>query len=391
MYLVRTLKVRQVLKVLQDQSKGAAKRALAKWRFQVRQCFPFYNHKTQKEYISIENLMNRVNYRIQGITGKRGRLYFHELFVLLDSMCWTLERLMSNSKRQAFRFMRVLYEMEQTVVNNQQALLIRTLNVNVLFFRRHFGSVDPSRNVDLGPRAIVSILENSRKIRERRDKTVSHGDVPYSERFLDKLKVHKDKQRDADILLRGVWSGPDPFFRLRDFVMVKLLQRQYIKWMNIIILKLRFHRNLTLMTDHRRHEIESHNNSFRRTWARLFLTNMMRDKLEKICMDVMIAFEINKKMRILDASKTAVIQPRAAPMQLQVMPNVPDYEESIKEAFKRKLTEVKKVFAKHFLMTILRPGVDPKSIKRDLNALIVDTVYYMTCGVIQDVNNAFQK
>ena len=81
-------------------------------------------------------------------------------------------------------------------------------------FRDHFGRMDPTRVVDLGPRAIVSILENSKDIRERHNLKIGHHHDKYSDKFFDKMKIHKNKLRDSDILLKGVWAEPVPFFRL---------------------------------------------------------------------------------------------------------------------------------------------------------------------------------
>ena len=156
--------------------------------------------------------------------------------------------------------------------------------------------------------------------------------------------------------------------------------------MNVVILKLRFYNNLQNMTVVRKNEIELGNNKFRRTWARLFLANRMRDKIEKICLDVMISFEINKKIKILDNTKPPIVVHNPVYRQLNVLNQMPDYDELIKETFRRKLAEVKKSFAKHFILTILRPNITSKNIKKDLNSLIVDTIFHLTCGVIQEVN-----
>lgn len=394
--LKKTLKVRGLMKLATDQFKRMVRSTLFVWRFQVAQGFHFPKTKLKKAQLSAEaekeivrRVIDRVNSKIEIVAKKKQAFGIHEFYVLLDKLSWLIHIKFTQQYKQVWRRFRVLDETEKCVVRNNQSMLIRTLSLNLVYFNQMFGK-DGAR-VDLPPRNILSIMEGSARIREKQIRQTGPlaGLTTYYEKFLEKAAHDKDKDRDAHILIRGIWATPDPVFRLRDFFMVKLLQRNYIKWTSVIFMKLKFNRNLSIMIDQRRDELEKDNNKFRKTWSRLLLVNAINDKLEILTLKSLLAFECFRKKQAIDKlgriTTVGLGSSSSRENYIRTSENV-DAEEVLKESFKKRHAEARKNFPKHVLLTILRPGVASKEIQQDLTKLLIDTMYFITCGAARDVN-----
>ena len=383
-HLLKFMRIRKVFRSMSDRYKNHARNALSKWSFQTKQGFPFYRLAHQSQFM-MEDFFEKVNVRIEKYTKKRSQFHYHQLFLLLEQFCCTLQNRFYSNTRWSIRKMKVLFEAEQKVIDIQQPLLIRTLSVNLPYFKQVFHS--SLKNVELTPGAIVSVMDGNRKLLERKKKRPGEsGESTYYDMFLDKITQEKDRQRDAHYLVKGIWATTGPFFKLREYAMVKLLYRNYIKWVSICYTKLKFNRDLSNMVTKRRAELEVDNTNFRRIWSRLMLVTMIAIKTEVICNNVMIAFEANKMKKLLgtDEVKTKPSQLAENLLKLQALP---DYEEVIRETFRKRLNEVKRTFAKNFLLTILRPGIKPKEIRKDLITIIIDSMHYMVYGTIEAANN----
>ena len=397
LYLNKTLKVRGLMKLATEQFKRMLRSMLYVWRFQVAQGFHFRKSKMKKSELTAETekeivkrVIERVNTKIELVAKKKQAFGVHEFYLLLDKLAWNIQLKFNQRYKIAWRRFRVLDETEKCVVRNNQSMLIRTLSLNLVYFNHMFGKDGAA--VDLPPRNILSIMEGSARIREKQMRQTAPlvGLTTYYEKFLEKAAYDKDKDRDAHILIRGIWSTPDPVFRLRDFFMVKLFQRNYIKWMNIIFMKLKFHKNLTIMIENRKEELEKDNNKFRKTWSRLLLVNAINDKLEILSLKSLLAFECFRKKQAIDklgriGNNIALGSSSSRENFLRTSDAV-DAEEVLRESFKKRHAEARKNFPKHVLLTILRPGVPSKEIQADLTKLLIDTIFFITCGAARDVN-----
>lgn len=383
-HLLKYMRIRKVFKSMSERYKNHARSAVSKWAFQTKQGFPFYRLPQQNQFM-MEKFLDRVNGRIQKFTKKRSQFHYHQLYLLLEQLCCSLQDRFYSNLRWSVRKMKVLYQAEQKVIDIQQPLLIRTLSVNLPYFKQVFNS--SLKNVELTPGVIVSVMDGSRRLLDRKKKKPSEpGEVTYYDLFLDKITQEKDRQRDAHYLVKGIWATRGPFFKLREYAMVKLLYRNYIKWVSICYTKLKFNRDLSNMVTKRRAELEVDNTNFRRIWSRLMLVTMIAIKAEVICNNVMIAFEANKMKKLLGADDIKS-KPSQLAENLLKLQALPDYEEVIRETFRKRLNEVKRGFAKNFLLTILRPGIKPKEIRKDLVAIIIDSMHYMVYGTIEAANS----
>jgi hypothetical protein len=397
MHLKKTLKVRGLMKLATEQFKRMVRSSLYVWKFQVDQGFQFPKLRKKKAELStriekdiVKRVIDRVNLKILEVSKKKQSFSIHEFYVLLDKLAWMIQQKFTQQFRTVWRRFRVLTETERCVVQNNQSILIRTLSLNLVLFNKMFGK--DGERVDLPPRTILSIMEGSARIREKQMKVgyLEAGNKNYYDRFLEKAAHYDFKDRDAHVLIRGIWATPDPVFRLRDFYMVKLFQRNYIKWMNIIFFKLKFHKNLTIMIEKRRNELETDNNKFRKTWSRLLLVNSINDKLEILCLKSLLAFESFRKKQAIDklgkiGNNIAQASSTSRELFLRTSDAV-DAEEVLRESFKKRHAEARKNFPKHVLLTILRPGIASKQIQSDLTKLLIDTMYFITCGAARDVN-----
>ena len=383
-HLTKFMRFRAVFRLMGHKYKLLAKNCLAKWSFQVKHGFPFYSN-TIAESWNTHDFLKRVNKRIEKFTKRRGNFHYHQFYQLLEQLVMSIEVRLENLKRISIRKMKVLYETEQKVLDIQQPLMIRTLSINLPYFKQVFHS--DLKRLEMTPGAIINVMEGSRRIRDRKRKINVEGTEPkYYDLFLDKMLYEKDKPRDAHYLVKGIWASQGPFFKLREYAMVKLLYRKYMKWVSICYTKLKFNRDLSNMISKRRKEMEVDNNHFRKVWARLMLVTMIISKTESICNNVMISFEANKMKKLLD-NDVVDSKPTKLNESIRELQSLPDYEDLIRDTFKQRLGEVKKSFSKSFLLTILRPGVTHKVIRKDLTNLIIDTMYFMVYGTVDAAYN----
>lgn len=377
-YLQRTVKFRYLVKLSKDRYMKMIRDTFYVWYFQCKQGFPFYN-KTQKVQLQLVNTIEKIREKEQRRRNQRVTFHVHEIYFGLERLVMPLESKLTVLKCSVLRQFKCLYEIERIVINSQQSVMVRTLSVNMELYFHYFSKMRPGRK-DLGPIELLNIMEHSYSKKGVR----VFGETDYLDKFLTRMEVSKTRIRDSDILVTGIWATPNPLFRLREYIFVKLVQRTYIKWINVTMLKLRFNKQLAELKDRERREMELKNTTFRKTWARIFLAYSIISKVELISGDVLIAYEFAKKKMEIDNSK---LDSPSSMYQKQInqIQDIPDYEELIRESFKKRLAESKKLFAKKFLGIILNPSEKPKDVKRELTSLLIDTLYYVTCGALRSV------
>ena len=378
-YLQRTIKIRYLIKLSNDRYFKKIKDFFFVWYFQTKQAFPFYSNK-QPGRVKLMNLLEKIISKEQEKTNKRKPYYIHELYLNMEKIALPLEKKFSALKIMALRQFKCLYDIEQIVIKSQQSIMVRTLSINMELYFNSFKKGSSKR--DIGPRELLNIMEHAYIKKDIR----LNQETDYLEKFFTKMELSKTRVRDSDILVTGIWASANPLFRLREYIFVKMIQRTYIKWTNVSLLKLRFNRQLGDLKDQQRNKLEGKNNKFRKTWARIFISYYLQSKVEKISSDVLIAYEYTKKKRDIDNTKADAL-PNLYQKQLMQLQEIPDYEEVIKESFKKRLADMKKLFAKKFLSIILKPGEKSKEVKKELISLLVDTLFYVTCGTLQSVNN----
>ena len=394
-YAQRSLKCRHILRLMQDKARHRAKRAIDIWRFQVKQGMLYNKMKRETQRSSIEvmeSFLMRVNRRIKRTTGKCSSFHYHELFLLIDRLCWMVQLKLNGNMKMVMRQFKVLFEVERLVIQSNKPLFIRTISVNAQEFRRRFPS--SSSNAFLSPATLVKIFEGSRKIKERKainsiDAPHSRSHVNYYENFLEKMRFDKSRVSDSEILTTGIWAANNPFLRLREFLMIKLFSRAYVKWMRLAFHKFRFNKYFTDLTRQRRVEIRTTNKDFQKTWSRMLIMRVITDKIEQLSLKTIIAFEAQKKKHSIDTQyfdSSLLAKSEIIADQIFKIQQIGEFEDHLRDVFKKKLQEVKKTFAKHYLVTILRPGVNVKVVHEDVMNLIIDTIYYVTCGTINDIN-----
>lgn len=379
-YIMRTVKFRYLIKLSKDRYLKRIKDAFYLWYFQTKQGFPFY-HKQQQDKLDILERIQKIKAILEKKTTKKSQFHFHELYLTIEKLVTPVEREFMGNKSQVMRQFKCLFQIEQIVIRSQQSILIRTLSVNMELYFNSFRKGQSTFKKDIGPRELLNIMEDAYV---KKSIKMNH-EADYLEKFYTKLEIAKTRVRDSEILVTGIWASPNPLFRLREYIFVKLVQRTYIKWINVALIKLRFNKHLLELKHRERTRMEQKNTSFKKTWGRIFLAYSLLSKIEKINSDVLISYEFLKKKQEIDNTK-AEIPPNLYQKQLMQIQEVPDYEEMIRESFKKRLAETKKVFAKRFLSVILKPGDKTKEVKKELMSLLVDTLYYVTCGTLQSVN-----
>jgi len=388
--LAKSLKCRLIIKLLQDKIRDHARRSLDLWRFQVKQNFPFYS-KDNTERMRMEKVLSRMSKLATFAMKKQTSFHYQALYLLLDRTISVQEAKLRREKMLVFRSFKILYYIERSVVEYRQPLLIRNLNMNRDRYKRAI--VEEGESGDIKPREIVSIMDNNRLIRERREMGISYRpEIDQSEmwrvyynKFLDKRQTETNRVSDAVALVSGMWALNKPFFCLRDYVMVKLMQRFYIKWSNSVYHRLKFNKDLINATMAKRRQLEQINNKFRHTWSRIMLRFMIREKIQRICETITVSFETTRKRLIIE-NNNPEDKPSGLHNQILKVEENENFEDLIRASFRLRVLEVKKTFSKHFLLTVMRPDVDHRIIKRDLIGLLIDTMYYITCGTLQDAH-----
>lgn len=379
-FIKKTIRCRYLLKVARDRQLRKVKSAFFVWNFQTKQGFPFLKDNHQKEK-RLQDILAKINAYQEKVKEKPSFFHVHELCLALETINRPLERLFENLKNQTLRKMKCMFQIERMVILSKQSILIRTLSVNLDLFSQRLKRKGSSFRAEIGPKELSSILEHVYK-RE----TFNLEEQPnYIDKFKNKMALVKDRPRDAQILMTGIWANMNPLFRLREYIFVKLVQRTYIKWISVAVLKLRFNKKLAELKDGKKVLIEEKNNKFRKIWARMFLAFCIKSKLEKISGDTLIAFEYFKKKREIVPPVETKIQ--AFDKKLLKIHEIPDYEETLRDSFKRNLKDAMKTFAKKFLYIILKPGGRPKDIKKELVNHLVDSLHSVTCGTLQSLNN----
>lgn len=381
-FVQKTIKCRYLLKLVNDRQMKKVKDAFYIWSFQTKQSFPFFNKKSSVENV-LQALIVKIRNRQTLTRGKRSYFNVHEICYNLDSICRPIELLFESLKNHTLRRMKCLFKIERMVMLSQQSLLIRTLSVNLDLFTQRLRRKKSTFHSEIGPKELLSMLEHVYK----KEAFVREELPNYIDKFKNKIALVKDRPRDAQILMTGIWATVNPLFRLREYIFVKLLQRTYIKWISVAVLKLRFNKHLSELKNHQRNEMEIENNLLRKTWAGMFLAFCIKSKVEKISFDTLIAFEYAKKKTEIESNKIESNECNTFNKQLVRINEIPDYEEHLKDAFRRNLAKAKKQFSKKFLYIILKPGGKPKDIKKELVNHLVDSLYNVTWGTLHSLNN----
>lgn len=377
----KSIHLHKIVRFLQDRLKWRARNSIAIWRFQIDQGFPMYIREKQPVEHSLCQKMMKM-------TEIRKRKYcvpfvvnYQQLTITLSNFTDMLEKKLSSSKRSSFRRFKVLMNLEKTVIDRKQPLLIRNLSVNVPFFNHFYGGA--KSKMEYSPHNVVRVINGRHEVYNHQPIRQVSADH-YFYKFMDKMKLtSRTRVTDSQILMTGIWSRKDPFFRLRDLVLIKLLQRRYVKMNYVVLTKLKFHRLLSNTIVKRQTEVQEENRRFRLIWSRMLFNNLIVDKTVQISDRVMVYLEVNKRKAQLLKEKTTIRNPDLLKTKLKAIAGH-DSQDFLKDIFKKKLNEVRKTFAKNFLVIILRTNTPKQTIKKDLELLLIDTIHYLTCGTMEE-------
>lgn len=382
-YVQKTLKCRYLFKLVADRQVKRAKDAFHLWHFLTVQGLPFYHDLSPGER-RLQAVIHKIKAAIEANLGHRVAFGVADLYETLEVITAAPQRALDRSKNAAIRRMRCLFEVEKTVVQSQQGLLVRTISVNLELYNKILGrSSRSSLNTDIGPKELLSLLEHAYQQPEFKLPEAA----TYGERYRDRLQCMRGKPRDSELLVTGMWASGRPLFHLREYIFVKLLQRTYIKWMSVAVLKLRFNKHLGQLKDEQRAKLERRNNRLRKTWARIILAFVIQAKVQKISSDTLIAFEFAKKAAEMQ-TKQPELELMAVGHKAISLADQPEYEDYLREAFRKQLQEVKRSFASKFMFIMLRPDSKAKDVRRDLANHLMDALFQTTCGALSSVNNS---
>lgn len=390
----RNIMMRNVLKTFQEKEKNLAKVCIDKWKFQVDYGFPFHRNRNK---LYIERLLYKMNYKIKKIglilenLGRREHVVFthHHLYLAVDRICEPIETAFSNAKRKCIRKMKVLYETELCVIEQKQKLMLRTLSVNVPFFKENYGKQYQGVDALVTPMSILTIMQGSKDLKDTREYISKNGllkptNPNYYARYLNKSFIDSNRKTDSRVLVTGIWATRCPFFRLREFTFIKLLQRNYLKWTGAVLSKLKFHKYILDLTNLHKSQISSQNLRFRKVWSRFMLSKMLEQRVETVCSKVLFAIECKRCIASMQGMgrNGSFIEGEigGGGGQGRGMGGVPMTEENIdqlKISLSRRLKEIKRLFPKSVLLIILDTSLTSKEIFDQINRLIIESVFYV--------------
>ena len=389
-YIYKTRKIVKLMEGYLKHKRDQASRCFNYWAFQTKMKFPFYLKNSHA--FKFTKLVNNENKRkaLEGARpfGSTKAATTFDILIKVNDLRECIDKKFKDQKRMFFWSLRIFFEMEDIILNSKQAMLVRNIRLNEHNFYGNRKSF--RRHYEVKPRKFLMMLDgkNIHEQPEYAPEKRNYYKNTYFRAYMTKLRQTRQVSKSSSaMLLTGVWSQNLPYMKFREQLFCYVLETNFAKKTKLALLKLQEFNTIMNFIERKKEEQELKMKAFKRTWAKIWMLTLFRDKFNRGYLFAMKRLEINKRLSRLIEQKKLMMGENKHKTMAETSKNIGqrNIKKILEECFSVRMGEVQDHFPKQFVKILMTSKGGSGHIKRELVNLLFETVFYLICDVIQDV------
>jgi len=293
--------------------------------------------------------------------------------------CDILESRLIYMKVFVMERLKCLLQLERSVMESNQMLLIRSLRIQETAYFNYFDAVKKDR---IRPEELKVILEgkDARKNKQLEiDMKNQHGVMTYAHAYMlqKKMSMVNKKKSAADLLLAGVWSDSLPYLRFRDYLVSKVINLNIHLQLKNVLEILRNYKDRINMKMQLKKQFCRENKEFKNIWGKMYIKMIVLDRVYIINDMFYQVLELNRRIynmnfEIANFKKLPIVMESERQKKTLVEGRL--IQKQVKEALARKYALIKAEFPGGFLSILLDTTLPKEAVREKLSLFVLKTL-----------------
>ena len=218
-----------------------------------------------------------------------------DILPIIDNMRFILDLKFKSCKNIFFSKFKMLFTIENHIINESNPILIRNLRLNEKNFRNNVINI---RSEKISPFRFIKMIEGKNNHMNPLYDPRLNGffQKSYYRVYMGRLRIDKKKKSSSQLLLTSTWNSKHPFLKFRDILMFKIFMEVYYKRAWEAIFSLRENKYLSHQLEEYKNQVKCREVIFKNIWGKIWFYCLSRQQVYIFWDNVIRCMEINKRV-----------------------------------------------------------------------------------------------